>query len=173
MCSHRELQSLVGLLNHACKVVKPGRSFLRRMIDLLHRHGDHNMIRLGGENLSPNGTGVSFLYPPEHLSTVEIASDASGSWGCGAWYNQFWFQLEWDNHSESLDITCKELIPIILACLAWGHAWSGHRVICHCDNQAVVACLCSRSSRQPMLMHMLRCLVFIEARQMPHSTHIH
>ena len=31
-CSCRELESLVGLLNHACKVVRPGRSFLRRMI---------------------------------------------------------------------------------------------------------------------------------------------
>ena len=30
----RELQSLIGLLNFACSVVVPGRSFLRRLIDL-------------------------------------------------------------------------------------------------------------------------------------------
>ena len=30
----RELQSLIGLLNFACSVVVPGRSFLRRFIDL-------------------------------------------------------------------------------------------------------------------------------------------
>ena len=35
-CARRELESLVGLLNHACKVVWPGRTFLRRMIDLIH-----------------------------------------------------------------------------------------------------------------------------------------
>ena len=35
-CSRKELESLIGMLNHACKVVRPGRSFLRRMIDLLH-----------------------------------------------------------------------------------------------------------------------------------------
>ena len=35
-CSRRELESLVGLLNHACKVVRSGRSFLQRMLDLLH-----------------------------------------------------------------------------------------------------------------------------------------
>ena len=34
-CTTRDLQSLVGHLNHACKVVRPGRSFLRRIIDLL------------------------------------------------------------------------------------------------------------------------------------------
>ena len=180
-CTRRELQSLVGLLNHACKVVKPGRSFLRRMIALVHQ-GNHSIIRLNRDfradlawwrEFVSQWNGVSFLHPPDHWLTVEIASDASGSWGCGAWYNQSWFQLEWDSHSDALDITGKELIPIILACVAWGHAWSGHRVICHCDNQAVVACLRSRSSRQPMLMHMLRCLVFIEAHVKCHIQSIY
>ena len=35
-CTRKDLESLIGLLNHACKVVRAGRSFLRRMIDLLH-----------------------------------------------------------------------------------------------------------------------------------------
>ncbi len=34
-CIKRELQSRVSKLQHACKVVRPGRSFLRRMFDLL------------------------------------------------------------------------------------------------------------------------------------------
>ena len=44
MCLKRELLSLIGQLQHACRVVKPGRSFLWRMIDLsittteLHHH---------------------------------------------------------------------------------------------------------------------------------------
>lgn len=33
-CMKKELQSLIGQLQNACCVVKPGRSFLRRMIDL-------------------------------------------------------------------------------------------------------------------------------------------
>ena len=33
-CKKRELLSLIGLLSHACKVVRSGRSFLRRLIDL-------------------------------------------------------------------------------------------------------------------------------------------
>ena len=35
-CTRKELESLIGLLNHACKVVRSGRAFLRRMLDLLH-----------------------------------------------------------------------------------------------------------------------------------------
>lgn len=32
--THRELQSLIGMLNFACNVVPPGRTFLRRLINL-------------------------------------------------------------------------------------------------------------------------------------------
>ncbi len=53
VCPRKELESLIGLLNHACKVVRPGRSFLRRMLDLLHNThttpGSSNMIRLNRE----------------------------------------------------------------------------------------------------------------------------
>ena len=37
VCERRELESLVGLLHHACKVVLSGRSFLRRMIEPIER----------------------------------------------------------------------------------------------------------------------------------------
>ena len=55
VCTRRELESLIGLLNHACKVVRPGRTFLRRMIDLLSATGrtglghSHHHIRLNRE----------------------------------------------------------------------------------------------------------------------------
>ena len=39
VCRRRELESLIDLLNHACKVVRPGRSFLCRLLDLLHQTG--------------------------------------------------------------------------------------------------------------------------------------
>ena len=48
-------------------------------------------------------------------------SDASGSWGCGAWYGHSWFQLQWDNRSAHLPIMVKELLPIFMA---WGPTWS-------------------------------------------------
>ena len=34
-CRHKDLKSLIGHLQHACKVVPQGHSFLRRMINLL------------------------------------------------------------------------------------------------------------------------------------------
>ena len=42
-CKKRELLSLIGLLSHACKAVRAGRSFLHRLIDLsmVPQHLDH------------------------------------------------------------------------------------------------------------------------------------
>ena len=42
-CHRRELESLIGLFNHACKVAQCGCSFLRRMLDLLHGTPIHPM----------------------------------------------------------------------------------------------------------------------------------
>ena len=41
----KELQSLIGLLNFACAVVRPGRAFLRRLIDRTFRPSPYSPIR--------------------------------------------------------------------------------------------------------------------------------
>ena len=60
-------------------------------------------------------------------------------------------------------IAVKELILILIAALVWGRSWSVQKVLCHYDNQVAVAAIRSRSSAQPQIMHLLRCLFFIEA----------
>ena len=107
--------------------------------------------------------GTAFLTTGDLAPTAEFTSDASGSWGCGAWHGHQWLQTPWDSKAQALDISCKELIPIILASATWGHKWARHQVVCHCDNQVVVAALRSCSSRQPHLMHLLKCVAFAEA----------
>ena len=107
--------------------------------------------------------GMSFLPAPPHYPTVELSSDTSNSWGCGAWFQNSWFQVPWDGRSQPLSIASKELTPIILAYAPWGHQQWGHQVVCNCDNQVVVARLHTRTSKHKGPMHLLRCLVFVEA----------
>ena len=166
----KELESLIGLLNHAYKVVRSGRSFLRRMIDLLHSVPSYQpYFRLNSEfradlarwnTFFKSWNGTSFLPPPSLLTQTTFATDASGSWNCGAGHGQAWFQLPWDARAQPLSIAEKESIPIILACAAWGGSWRDRQVVCPFDNQVVVACLRSRTSRHKGIMHLLRCLVF-------------
>ena len=49
-CRRYQLEALIGTLQRACRVVRPGRAFLRRMIDLLRIRGAtqrYHYIRLG------------------------------------------------------------------------------------------------------------------------------
>ncbi len=99
----RELLSLIGQLQHACYVVKPGRSFLRRMIELSRfvRKLHHRVCLNAGFRsdlkwwacFMPVWNGscpVSSI--PLSKPRVEMTSDASGSWGCGAYTSQgHWF----------------------------------------------------------------------------------
>ena len=178
-CSRRELESLVGVLNHACKVVRPGRSFLRRMLNLLKsphaqyaRRRATQQIRLNRDFRSDllwwrvftdRWNGITIATLNDNEPSVRLTSDASGSWGCGAWSGSAWLQLKWNNQAQQFPIAVKELIPIIIATGVWGEHWKGRAVCCRCDNQAVVAALNARSCRESHIMHMLRCLFFIEA----------
>ncbi len=94
-CKKRQLLSLIGQLQHACRVVRPGRTFLRRMIYLsMVAKEPHHRIRLNRAFRSDLQWWVSFLHEWNGLSmmssvmrrppTATITSDASGNWGCGA-----------------------------------------------------------------------------------------
>ena len=71
-CTKRELQSLAGHLSHACKVVRPGRRFLRGVFGLISqfRRQDHR-IRLNAAfraDLSwGSGRGLLEVYEPTML----------------------------------------------------------------------------------------------------------
>ena len=176
-CTKRELQSLAGHLSHACKVVRPGRRFLRGVFGLISQFGrqDHR-IRLNGAFRADlewwhvfvgSWNGVSMMLR-ENLQSpeVEIWSDASGSWGCGALWGTQWCQVAWKGWPgfASASIAAKELLPIVVAVAVWGSAWKGATVLCHCDNQAVVAAIRGGYCRDPAMAHMLRCLFFLEAK---------
>ena len=170
----RDLLSLIGTLNHAAKVVQQGRSFLRRLIDLSSagKHLD-NYIRLNvsarsdirwwGE-FAEAWNGISMMVRADKLHPqLFITSDASGSWGYGAYCGDSWFQFSWVEGMEGLHITIKELIPVVMAAAIWGLDWAGKSVRLQCDNAAVVAIVNSGSSRDQDAMHLLRCLAFITA----------
>ena len=176
-CTKRELLSIAGQLQHAATIVKPGRTFLRRLFDLSSRVAklDHHIKLNAGarsdlawwHEFLEGWNGVSLLAALGELEpTVVLTSDASGSWGCGAFWNTRWLQLAWSDTAcpPKTNIATRELIPIVMAAAMWGRFWEGQVVCCRCDNEAVVAVLTSRTSRDPDLMHLLRCLALFEAK---------
>ena len=89
-CTLHDLQSLIGHLCHAAKVVHPGRRFLREMFNLLS-HGKKKWHRLRltagfradlewWHTFLSDWNGVSMMTQPDlHSPDIQIFSDASGS----------------------------------------------------------------------------------------------
>ena len=112
-----------------------------------------------------NGTAMIW-HVDRARPEVVLTSDTSGSWGCSAWWESRWFQLQWQGLGETANygITAKELLPIVVAVACWGKEWQGNVVVARCDNMAVVAIVNSGSSREAEAMHLRRCLALLEAK---------
>lgn len=84
---------------------------------------------------------------------VQVWSNASSVWGCGALWKIQWFQLPWgDSPLVAASIAVKELLPILLACTTWGVNWQGCTVCCHFDNQTVVWVINNLNPKDPLLI---------------------
>lgn len=171
-CTKKELESLLGHLSHAATVITQGRTFLRELFTLLSLdRRQHHYLRIHAgaradllwwRTFLQDWNGTSFF--PVAQPTTDIISDASGTYGCGAFSLMHgWFQLKWPASWESVSITAKELVPVVIAASVWGHLWKHTCVRFRSDNMAVVHLLRSHTSKDPLIMHLMRCLAFYAA----------
>eukprot|EP00111_Clytia_hemisphaerica_P017398 TCONS_00051449-protein len=146
-CTKKELLSLIGKLSFVCKIVRPGRIFLRRLIDIsttvkkLHHH-----ITLNSEarddikwwiDFLPTWNKSSLIPDPFTIlaSDIQLHTDASNI-GLGAIYRNSWIQSTWPEKftRKPFDIDFKELFTIVIATKTWGGEWAGKRIVFHTDN---------------------------------------
>ena len=102
----------------------------------------------------------------QQITSFMLTSDASGSWGCGAFCSTGeWFQFQWPPEWSGVNITAKELfLALVVGCAIWGDRWRGKVIRCLCDNAAVVAIVPSGSSKDDMVMHLVRTLFYFSAK---------
>lgn len=166
----RDLQSLIGFLNFACSVVVPGRAFLRRLINLTCKVSrPYHRIRLTREARSDitvwhtftqyfNGKSLFLPITWTNSDTIRLYSDASNM-GFACVFGQPWFCGSWPAQMQDFHITFKELFPIVLAVEIWGVALANSKVLFSTDNQAVAHILNRTSSKDSLLMKLVRRLV--------------
>ena len=175
--TRRELESIVGKLAHASRVVRPGMRHLFELLSGISKAHHHVCLGVAARSdllwwytFMAQWNGIGMITHPCG-ATVDIWSDASGSYGCRALCPTLsrWFQLEWartkvvSGVGEDHSITWMELLPIVLSSVILGAALRGQRVTVHCDNAGAVAVVNSGYSRVHGIMHLLRCLFFIRA----------
>jgi hypothetical protein len=178
--SVKELQSLTGLLNFACYVVRPGRFFLRRIIDhTTHVQslglGPHALFDLPAavfadiewwHQFLPDWNGVSLLYEREweESTKIELFTDACKT-GYGGVFGKQWFAGAWSpaelqaaKREKELSMPFLELRALVLAAAIWGKSWHGKKITFRSDCESVVKAITARTSRSPESMHQLRLL---------------
>ena len=118
-----KILSLVGLLQHAAKVVHCGRSFVSRMYATAARvqkleyftqlNSDFRSDLWWWHTFLVEWNGISLLHhsssPTKHDFCIQ--TDASGSWGCAAFFQGEWLQLQWNEAWTPVGIMAKELAP--------------------------------------------------------------
>jgi len=167
----KELQSLIGTLQFACRAIKPGRPFIRRLINLTCGvNQPFHRIRLNGEakadilcwlNFLQAHNGTTLFLEKDWLSSrsINLYTDAAGSKGFAAVYGPSWVAGPFPDTWAALHITIKELYPIVLSLALWGHTLSNRRVRFHTDNQACVHIINSQTSKDKLIMRLVRSLV--------------
>lgn len=181
---HRELESAVGFLSFAAKVVVPGRAFLRRLFNAIRR--PVAIIRITSamradlqwwNTFLSDWNGLRLLRLVAHRQSVYIWTDASGKFGMGGYLLEDPEQLpsvsevfstRMATRHRRMHINFKEMKAVLHAFETWLAKLRGTRLILHCDNEACIFGL-RKSSIKGAAMAPLRDIAMLVAK---HNIHL-
>ena len=163
--SHQELESAVGFLSFAAKIVIPGRAFLRRLFDALrkpaavhHITSDIKADLRWWQSFLDQWDGLKLLRHIDSRPTWHIWTDASGRHGMGGYIREHLSQPVLEAFSVRLatrhrrkDIQFKEMKAVQQAIQLWLPRLRGSKLILYCDNDACVHGLQKSSIRGPAM----------------------
>ena len=173
-CTKRELLSLLGSLSFACKVVKPGRMFLRRLIDLSTTvHHINHRITLNTEARADITWWITFLptwngkeliqSAPVTSYSKKLFTDAS-LLGFGSVYNNQWFSKKWPAPYKDYHINFLELFAIVASVFTWGHDWANQQILFYTDNLCITNVWRSGTCINKDIMRLVRALFYFTAK---------
>ena len=170
----RTMQSLIGVLQFACRAIIPGRPFCRRLINatcgVLNPYHHIRVTQNIKKDLEmwlsffKQFNGISVFHDRFWISSAdaELYSDSAGSIGFGIYFAGKWSYATWPDtwHESGLtgDITVLELFPILVSLYLWGDEFRNKKILFHCDNAAVVYAVNTMTSKSDKVMTLLRAL---------------
>ena len=187
-CTRRQLErrKLIGVLQFASRVVRPGRVMLNRLFTLLRTMGsDRKAIRSVSAEARQDiawwhhhvaqWDGISLLYEEEwaharalglqvNLSTDACSAGFGAAWG-SEWIHGTWNKgdLEEAQRAKTISMPYLELKALVIAAATWGKHWARKRVLFSSDCLSAAQAINSGSSPQPDTARLLRTLARIAA----------
>ncbi|KAM3924807.1 uncharacterized protein RB166_008163 [Leptodactylus fuscus] len=170
----KDLQSLLGKLNFACRIMPMGRVFSRCLAAATAGTTvPHHYVRLGWELRGDLAVWDTFLDKYNGRSLLidgvteafdyELFTDAAGSGGFGAFYQGSWCASNWPEDWVTMGLTRNlallELFPILVSVMVWGSAFRNKKICFHCDNLGVVQAINGLSASSPPVVRVLQKLV--------------
>ena len=137
-CKLKQMQSLIGSLNFACRAIVPGRPFCRCLINAtcgLTKQHHHLRITSNTKNdlvlwlqFFRDFNGVSVFHDRFWVSNydLQLYTDSAGgaALGFGAYFAGKWAQGTWPQawvtEGITADITALELFPLLVSLHVWG-----------------------------------------------------
>lgn len=195
----KQIMRLAGVLSHCARVVRGGRTFSRRILDLLRGLKDGNPrlylnehFRLDLQwwcNCSSIFNGICPIIKYNYGESNHICSDASFN-GYGVTYGQDWIAgyyntsvfpadvslLSHDHHwcnvyvQHDENINILELVPILIAARYFGSNWVNTHIVCFSDNTQVVAAINKGVCLNKVSMSILRELFWLSVKFNFHLT---
>lgn len=193
-CTLKELDSLAGSLYWTTKVVRGGRTFLRRIVDekckriiiANRKRGpqpiseetredlrwwDRFLTKFNGVTAIPDSEWTPGSPSPDNNPKAwTLATDACAD-GFGARWNNHYISGQWTAHQrqlaqrdKGLAISTLELAAIVIAANTWGKQWQGKRILIECDNTAAVSAINTGSCHNQLLMSLTRELWYVCCR---------
>ncbi|XP_041427190.1 uncharacterized protein LOC121396391 [Xenopus laevis] len=167
----RQLQSLIGHLNFATKVIPVGRVFNRRLSALTagvdnpewHLRIPKSIkedLAIWNDFLSTyNGKSV-WQSDFKDNEAINLFTDAAASCGYGAFLRGQWSAQRWPEQWKGTELLKNlvflEFFPIVVAIELWGEQLANKRIILNCDNQGVVHVINNLSTSSPPVWKLLR-----------------
>ncbi len=175
----RDVERLIGKLNFAAKVVKGGRTFMRRMIDLINEYESHDdVVTLTDDfradvdwwlRFASQWNGKAIMIDPTPIGEERFVTDASDFASCAVFDQQFIIRQQCQV-TKAWHINEREFLAIYLAAKKWASQWRNKHLLVVSDNTATVAAVNKGSSPSKRIMAMLRDLFWLSATYNFHIT---
>ena len=140
----KALQSIIGVLQFACRAIIPGRPFCCRLINATccvsnpyhHIRVTQNMQKA---NFLRQHNGISVFHDRFWISSAEaeLYSALALAFTLRGNGHVLHGQRTWQESGLTRDITVLELFPILVSLYLWGSKLCNKKILFHCDNAAV------------------------------------